>query len=47
MRVAKYIRLVFSFCVLIHMMRDATGGGLGGVQFEDFEGVMRRAGVFT
>jgi hypothetical protein len=28
------------------MIREATGGGLGGVSIEDFEGVMNRAGVF-
>lgn len=31
--------------VLKDMIREATGGGLGGVGMEDFEGVMRRAGV--
>lgn len=32
--------------VLKDMIREATGGGLGGVNMEDFEGVMTRAGVF-
>lgn len=32
--------------VLKDMVREATGGGLGGVNLEDFEGVMKRAGIF-
>jgi len=46
-RVAKDLREDVSDSVLKDMIREATGGGLGGVGFEDFEGVMRRAGVFT
>lgn len=46
-RVAKDLREDVPDNVLKDMIREATGGGLGGVQFEDFEGVMRRAGVFT
>ena len=32
--------------VLRDMIREATGGGLGGVNMDDFESVMRRVGVF-
>ena len=45
-RVAKELREEVPESVLKDMLREATGGGLGGVGLEDFEGVMRRAGVF-
>lgn len=45
-RVAKDLREDVPENVLKDMIREATGGGLGGVSMEDFEGVMRRAGVF-
>lgn len=45
-RVAKDIREDVPENVLKDMIREATGGSLGGVNVEDFEGVMRRAGVF-
>ena len=45
-RVAKDIREDVPDNVLKDMIREATGGGLGGVSMEDFEGVMKRAGVF-
>jgi Ca2+-binding EF-hand superfamily protein len=45
-RVAKELREDVPDNVLEDMIREATGGGLGGVGMEDFEGVMRRAGVF-
>jgi Ca2+-binding EF-hand superfamily protein len=45
-RVAKELREDVPDNVLKDMIREATGGGLGGVGMEDFEGVMRRAGVF-
>lgn len=45
-RVAKELREDVPDNVLKDMIREATGGGLGGVSVEDFEGVMRRAGVF-
>nr|OQO09278.1 hypothetical protein B0A51_18020 [Rachicladosporium sp. CCFEE 5018] len=45
-RVAKELREDVPENVLKDMIREATGGGLGGVNMEDFEGVMRRAGVF-
>lgn len=46
-RVAKDLREEVPDSVLKDMIREATGGGLGGVGFDEFEGVMRRAGVFT
>lgn len=45
-RVAKELREDVPENVLRDMIREATGGGLGGVSLEDFEGVMTRAGVF-
>jgi Ca2+-binding EF-hand superfamily protein len=45
-RVAKELREDVPDQVLKDMVREATGGGLGTVQREDFEAVMRRAGVF-
>ena len=45
-RVAKELRENVPDNVLRDMIREATGGGLGSVGMEDFEGVMRRAGVF-
>ena len=45
-RVAKELREDVPENVLKDMIREATGGGLGGVNIEDFEGVMNRAGVF-
>ncbi|KAK5715224.1 Nucleosomal histone H3-Lys79 methylase [Elasticomyces elasticus] len=45
-RVAKELREEFPDGVLRDMVREATGGGLGGVGKEEFEGVMKRAGVF-
>ncbi|EGP84168.1 uncharacterized protein MYCGRDRAFT_28547, partial [Zymoseptoria tritici IPO323] len=44
-RVARELREEVPDNVLKDMIREATGGGLGGVGMEDFEGVMRRAGV--
>jgi Ca2+-binding EF-hand superfamily protein len=44
-RVAKELREEVPENVLRDMIREATGGGLGPVEMEDFEGVMRRAGV--
>ncbi|KAK3703372.1 hypothetical protein LTR37_014478 [Vermiconidia calcicola] len=44
-RVAKELREDVPENVLKDMVREATGGGLGGVGMEEFEGVMRRAGV--
>ncbi|EMC98266.1 hypothetical protein BAUCODRAFT_86743, partial [Baudoinia panamericana UAMH 10762] len=44
-RVAGELREEVPEAVLRDMLREATGGGLGGVSMEDFEGVMRRAGV--
>ncbi|KAK5137265.1 hypothetical protein LTR08_000235 [Meristemomyces frigidus] len=46
-RVARELREDVSDDVLKDMIREATGGGLGGVGAEDFEGVMKRAGVFA
>ncbi|CZT18743.1 related to EF-hand superfamily Ca2+-modulated protein [Ramularia collo-cygni] len=46
-RIAKDLREDVPDNVLKDMIREATGGGLGGVGFDDFESVMRRAGVFT
>ena len=45
-RVARELREDVPDQVLQDMIREATGGGLGGVGMEDFEGVMKRAGVF-
>lgn len=45
-RVVKELREDVPESVLKDMIREATGGGLGGVNMEDFEGVMTRAGVF-
>ena len=44
-RVARELREEVPDHVLKDMIREATGGGLGGVGADDFEGVMRRAGV--
>ncbi|KAF2773129.1 EF-hand, partial [Teratosphaeria nubilosa] len=44
-RVARDLREEVPDNVLKDMIREAKGGGLGGVGFEEFEGVMRRAGV--
>jgi Ca2+-binding EF-hand superfamily protein len=44
-RVAKELREEIPENVLKDMVREATGGGLGPVGMDDFEGVMRRAGV--
>ena len=46
-RIARELREDVPEAVLKDMVREATGGGLGGVGMEDFEGVMRRAGVFN
>ena len=45
-RIAKELREDVPDNVLKDMIREATGGGLGGVGMEDFEGVMKRAGIF-
>jgi len=45
-RVARDLREDVPDAVLKDMIREATGGGLGTVGMEDFEGVMKRAGVF-
>lgn len=45
-RVAKELREDVPEGVLKDMIREATAGGLGGVNMEDFESVMTRAGVF-
>ncbi|CAK3807847.1 related to EF-hand superfamily Ca2+-modulated [Lecanosticta acicola] len=45
-RIAKDLREDVPESVMKDMLREATGGGLGGVSTEEFEGVMRRAGVF-
>lgn len=45
-RIAKELREDVPEGVMKDMLREATGGGLGGVSLEEFEGVMRRAGVF-
>ena len=45
-RVAKELREDVPEDVLKDMIREATGGGLSGVGMDEFEGVMRRAGVF-
>lgn len=46
-RVARELREDVPEGILKDMLREATGGGLGGVGMEDFEGVMQRAGVFS
>lgn len=46
-RVARELREDVPENILKDMLREATGGGLGGVGMEDFEGVMQRAGVFS
>ena len=46
-RVARELREEVPETLLKDMIREATGGGLGGVGVEDFEGVMKRAGVFA
>lgn len=45
-RVAREMKEDVPDDVLKDMIREATGGALGGVGKDDFEGVMRRAGVF-
>ncbi|GAB7357879.1 hypothetical protein MBLNU230_g0049t1 [Neophaeotheca triangularis] len=45
-RVARSLREDVPEAVLRDMLREATGGGTGAVGLEDFEGVMKRAGVF-
>ncbi|EME85727.1 uncharacterized protein MYCFIDRAFT_186232 [Pseudocercospora fijiensis CIRAD86] len=45
-RISKELREDVPDNVLKDMIREATGGSLGGVGKEDFESVMRRAGVF-
>lgn len=45
-RVAKELREDVPENVLRDMLREATGGQVSGVGLEEFEGVMRRAGVF-
>ncbi|TKA67704.1 hypothetical protein B0A55_09185 [Friedmanniomyces simplex] len=45
-RVARELREEVPEGVLRDMVREATGGGLRGVGREEFEGVMRRAGLF-
>lgn len=44
-RVARELREEVPDNVLKDMIREATGGGLGGVGKEEFESVMKRAGV--
>ena len=44
-RVARELKEDLDDSVLRDMLREANGGGRG-VSIEDFEGVMRRAGVF-
>lgn len=44
-RIAAELREDVPESVLRDMVREAKGGGLGGVGKEEFEGVMRRAGV--
>ncbi|KAK5118930.1 hypothetical protein LTR62_000141 [Meristemomyces frigidus] len=46
-RVARELREEVPENVLRDMVREATGGGLGVVGREEFEGVMGRAGVFS
>ncbi|KXT10625.1 hypothetical protein AC579_6626 [Pseudocercospora musae] len=45
-RISKELREDVPDNVLKDMIREATGGSLGGVSKENFESVMRRAGVF-
>lgn len=45
-RVARSLREEVPETVLMDMVREATGGGTGAVGLEEFEGVMKRAGVF-
>ncbi|KAK5167471.1 uncharacterized protein LTR77_007170 [Saxophila tyrrhenica] len=45
-RVARELREEVPDNVLKDMLREATGGGVGTVGVEEFEGVMKRAGVF-
>lgn len=45
-RVARELREEVPEQVLRDMIREAKGGELGGVGIEEFEGVVRRAGVF-
>lgn len=45
-RIAKELREDVPENALRDMVREAKGGGLGSVGKEEFEGVMRRAGVF-
>lgn len=45
-RIAKELREDVPDNVLKDMIREATGGGLGTVGMDEFEGVMKRAGVF-
>lgn len=45
-RISKELREDVPDNVLKDMIREATGGSLGGVSKDDFESVMRRAGVF-
>ncbi|KAK4631337.1 Caltractin [Fulvia fulva] len=45
-RVTKELREDVPDNILKDMIREATAGALGGVSMEDFESVMRRAGVF-
>ena len=44
-RIARDLREDVPDNVLKDMIREATGGGMGAVGVEDFEGVMKRAGV--
>lgn len=46
-RVAKELREDVPESVLRDMVREAKGGPLGAVGKEEFENVMRRAGVFS
>jgi len=45
-RVARELREEVPDGVLRDMVREATGGGVGSVGRDEFEGVMKRAGVF-
>ena len=44
-RIARELKEEIPETVLKDMMREATGGGLAGVGLEEFQDVMRRAGV--
>lgn len=46
-RVARELKEEVPESVLKDMLREATGGEVRGVGVEEFEGVMRRAGVFS